>query len=67
MGVTVAFSVFYTFLIRARIREVKMYYEFISLGCGKCDATPFRCFPTIHNGAYQFLIIYYTIASKLAR
>ena len=32
-----------------RIREVRMYYEFISLGCGKCNTTPLHCFPTKHN------------------
>ena len=48
----------------ARIREVRMYYEFISLGCGKCNTTPLHCFPTKHNYAYRLLIIYYTIASN---
>ena len=44
----------------ARIREVRMYYEFISLGCGKCNTTPLHCFPTKHNYVYRLLIIYYT-------
>ena len=51
----------------ARIREVRMDYEFISLGCGKCNTTPLLCFPTKHNYVYRLLIIYYTIASKLPR
>ena len=51
----------------ATIREVRMYYGYISLGCGKCDATPFHCFPKKHNYAYRFLLICYTIASKLQR
>ena len=29
-----------------------MYYEFISLGCGKCNTTPLHCFPTKHTTMY---------------
>ena len=51
MGVAVACcSVFLlrTFPLTStlRIREVRMYYEFISLWCGKCDAIPLHYFPT---------------------
>ena len=47
--VMVCCSVIYTLpyggtLQGALIRKLKMYYEFISLGCGKCDATPPNCF-----------------------
>ena len=40
----------------ARIREVTMYYEFISLGCGKCNTTPLHCFPTNTTMYTGFLI-----------
>ena len=38
----------------ARLREVRMYYEFISLECGKCKTTPLHCFSTKHNCVYGF-------------
>ena len=39
----------------AQIREVRMCYELISLGCGKCNTTSLHCFPTKHNYVYGFL------------